>query len=396
MDKAMFNDYEVLRNKVNIYLPNNLLVHYLYTRSYYPERPLKKEYQEAFDYWIDTFYNHRHLLTLKSEAMLAIALNRYGMEDKAQIILKSLEERAIIDPQGGAWWKANTNSYYWYQNNISTQARLITAFTEAGYDAEFTEAMKLWLLNRKRVEDWGNQRATAEACYVFLQDQPFGKSENDGKVELFVNNKAVDEHQYVNAFSLPGMGYYKYMWYGQNIESGMGNIRFKNHKENTVWASVYWQYHEQLDRVTAPAQALPLNIRKSVYKKQMTESGPVLSPLKTGEKLKPGDVLLMRIHISSKQNMDYIHIQDMRAAGLEPVETVSRYHYHYGLGYYMSIHDDASNFFIRRLPAGSHTIEYELIVSQTGNFHNGISSIQSFYAPEFVSHTKGERIGGAD
>ena len=39
-----------------------------------------------------------------------------------------------------------------------------------------------------------------------------------------------------------------------------------------------------------------------------------------------------------------------------------------------------------------HVFEYELWVNNTGTFSSGITSVQCLYAPEFVSHTGGEKI----
>jgi uncharacterized protein YfaS (alpha-2-macroglobulin family) len=50
------------------------------------------------------------------------------------------------------------------------------------------------------------------------------------------------------------------------------------------------------------------------------------------------------------------------------------------------------NFFIDYLRKGTYVFEYDLIVAQKGDFSNGITSIQSMYAPEFSSHSEGVRV----
>jgi uncharacterized protein YfaS (alpha-2-macroglobulin family) len=37
---------------------------------------------------------------------------------------------------------------------------------------------------------------------------------------------------------------------------------------------------------------------------------------------------------------------------------------------------------------GTYVLEYDIRVNNLGDFSNGISTIQSMYAPEFSSHTK--------
>jgi uncharacterized protein YfaS (alpha-2-macroglobulin family) len=90
--------------------------------------------------------------------------------------------------------------------------------------------------------------------------------------------------------------------------------------------------------------------------------------------------------------MEYVHMQDMRASALEPVNVLSSYKYRGGLGYYESTRDAASHFFFDFLPKGTYLFEYPLIASQIGSFSNGITTIQCMYAPEFTSHSEGIRI----
>ena len=44
------------------------------------------------------------------------------------------------------------------------------------------------------------------------------------------------------------------------------------------------------------------------------------------------------------------------------------------------------------LQKGTYVFEYDLRVSQKGEFSNGITTIQSMYAPEFTSHSEGVRV----
>ena len=85
-------------------------------------------------------------------------------------------------------------------------------------------------------------------------------------------------------------------------------------------------------------------------------------------------------------------MKDMRAAGLEPINVLSEYKWQDGLGYYESTRDASTNFFFNRLPKGVYVFEYDLRANNKGNFSNGITSIQSMYAPEFGSHSEGVRL----
>ena len=122
------------------------------------------------------------------------------------------------------------------------------------------------------------------------------------------------------------------------------------------------------------------------------ESLPVLKVLKTGDALRIGDKVKVRIEIRVDRDMEYIHMKDMRAACMEPTNVLSEYKYQGGLGYYESTKDASTNFFFSYLRKGTYVFEYTLFATHTGNFSNGITTIQCMYAPEFSSHSEGIRI----
>jgi len=82
----------------------------------------------------------------------------------------------------------------------------------------------------------------------------------------------------------------------------------------------------------------------------------------------------------------------LRAACFEPVNQLSECKWKEGVCYYQTIKDASTQFFFSYLPKGTYVFEYEVWVNSTGNYTSGIASLQCQYAPEFVSHTGGERI----
>jgi uncharacterized protein YfaS (alpha-2-macroglobulin family) len=169
----------------------------------------------------------------------------------------------------------------------------------------------------------------------------------------------------------------------------MGNIKVSKKDDGVAWGAIYWQYFEQLDKIT-PAET-PLKLKKQLFLQQNTDRGPVITPI-TENNLKVGDIVKVRIELRVDRAMEYIHLKDMRAAGFEPMQTLSTYKYQDGLWYYESPRDLATNFFIGYLPKGTYVFEYPLRVSQKGDFSNGVTTIQCMYAPEFSSHSEGVRV----
>jgi hypothetical protein len=135
-----------------------------------------------------------------------------------------------------------------------------------------------------------------------------------------------------------------------------------------------------------------LKINKKLFVEVNTTSGPVITPVTESSNLKFGDKIRVRIELRVDRDMEYVHLKDMRAAGFEPLNVLSTYRYQDGLGYYESTKDAATHFFISYLPKGTFIFEYPLVLTHSGDFSNGISSIQCMYAPEFTSHSEGLRV----
>ena len=136
----------------------------------------------------------------------------------------------------------------------------------------------------------------------------------------------------------------------------------------------------------------PLQLKKKLFIQKLTDRGPVLTPVEEGTELHVGDKIIVRIELKADRDMEYVHLKDMRASGLEPVNVISGYQWQGGLGYYESTKDASTNFFFDLLRKGTYIFEYPLFVSHTGDFSNGITTIQCMYAPEFSAHSEGSRI----
>jgi hypothetical protein len=59
-----------------------------------------------------------------------------------------------------------------------------------------------------------------------------------------------------------------------------------------------------------------------------------------------GDLVTVRlINIKATENMEFVHLKDMRASCFEPIDVLSSYEYKSGLGFYKALRDAATHFF---------------------------------------------------
>jgi hypothetical protein len=297
-----------------------------------------------------------------------------------------------------------TGGFFWYQAPIETESLLIEAFREIGGDATSDRELKTWLLRQKQTHQWPTTKATADACYaLLLGGQQWLNAERD--VHITLGEKKIDWP--ADGSGEAGTGYNKKVFDGPFINPSMGNItvtlKTKGVQPATghspapnvspAWGAVYWQYFDQLDRITPPGgQKTALQLEKNLFRSRNTDHGPVLEPIADNGTLKAGDKLVVRIVVKTDRPLEYVHMKDMRAACFEPVNVISQYKWQDGLGYYESTRDASTDFFFDRLPKGTHVFEYPLFAGQAGNFSNGVTTIECLYAPEFAFHSEGIRV----
>jgi hypothetical protein len=320
--------------------------------------------------------------------MAALSLHRYEDLKTPKDILKSLKENSLNSEEMGMYWKENYG-YYWYQAPIEQQAMMIEAFDEVINDQKSVDDLKTWLIKSKQTQHWGTTRATTEAVYALLLKGTDWLS-TEPNVEITVGDIKLDPKNDPDIKVEPGTGYFKKAWHGSEIKPDMGKIKVVKKDQGVSWGAVYWQYFEQLDKITP--HETPLKLKKQLFLQKNTASGPVIEPVTETTKLKLGDKIKVRIELRVDRDMDYVHMKDMRAAGFEPTNVFSGYKWQDGLGYYESTRDAATHFFFSKLHKGTFVFEYPVVVNHLGDFSNGITQIQCMYAPEFTSHSEGIRV----
>jgi alpha-2-macroglobulin-like protein/alpha-2-macroglobulin family protein/MG2 domain-containing protein len=394
LDKKIQEDYDGLtKSKTDLkkYVPDNSHIQYLYMRSFFPDYPVAKGSQAAFNYFKKQSQANWTKQSTYMRGMIALSLFRSGDSETPSDILRSLKETAIVSEEMGMYWKDQSRpaGWFWYQAPIERQALLMEAFQEIERDQKTVDELKTWLLKNKQTTNWKTTKATAEACYALLL-QGTNWLSNEPNIEIKLGNTTVSSA----GSSEAGTGYFKKTIEGEKIIPAMANVSVSvNGAGNTgasSWGAVYWQYFENLDKITT--SSTPLRLSKKLFVEKNTDRGPVLTLVNEGDELHVGDKIKVRIELRVDRDMEYVHMKDMRASCLEPVNVLSEYKWQDGLGYYETTKDASTNFFFSYLPKGTFVFEYPLFVTHTGNFSNGITSIQSMYAPEFASHSEGARI----
>lgn len=392
LDAVIKEDYEKLKKNnpqkdLDKRVPGSLQIEYLYMRSMLMDLyPLSEESKEAFNYYQTQVKKYWLNQDIYLQVMTSLALYHLGNKDEAEAIMRSIQEKALISDEMGMYWRKESG-WYWYQAPVETQSLIIEALDEISNNQKAVEQAKIWLLKQKQSTHWKTNQATVEAVYALLMTGAPLLADNQLAI-IKVGGNRVDLSQ--EKLPEAGTGYFKKSWSGKEVTSQLGNIEITNPNSGISWGGAYWQYFENLDRITKSES--PLKIDKQLFIETLTDNGPVLQPLQENQNLKPGDKVVSRLIITTDRDMEYVQLTDMRATAFEPTDHLSGYVYSGGLGYYKNISDVSTDFFIQYLNKGTYMLEYPVMVTQKGEFTNGIATLQCYYAPEFSAHSEGLRI----
>jgi uncharacterized protein YfaS (alpha-2-macroglobulin family) len=386
----MYEDYEYLKKHGYLDRKNigYIQAQYLYGRSYYLDIPVDEKHKEAFDYWKGQAQKYWLSNNKYMQGMIALALYRLYDTITAKDIIKSIIENAVFNDEMGMYFKEEWG-WCWYQAPIETQALLIEAVDEITKDQDAVDLMKIWLLKQKQVQDWKTTKATAEACYALLLRGTNWLAETK-MPEIKIGSQILNLVDNPEIHIESGTGYFKTSWKGEDIKPEMASVTVTNNNQVVSWGSLYWQYFEQLDKISP--HETPLKINKKLFLEINTDTGKKIIPIDEKTKLSPGDIVKVRIEIRVDRDMEFVHLKDMRASGFEPINVLSTHKYQDGLWYYENTRDAATNFFMDYLRKGTYVFEYPLRVIHKGDFSNGITTMQCMYAPEFASHSEGVRV----
>jgi hypothetical protein len=397
LDNKIKEDYDKLRkSKADLTKPQiaPTQIQYLYMRSFFSEEKIPANSNTAYVYYkkqAKQFWTKQDILL---QGMIALLLHRTGDVQPPSAILRSLKETSIYNQELGRYWKDNSfgSSWRWWHAPIETQSLMVEVFSEIANDTKTVNELRTWLIKNKQTNNWRTSKATADAVYAMLLNGTDWLTQ-ETTVQIQLGNMVVTNRTEQGE---AGTGYVKKTIEGSVVKPEMGNINVivktagTGSKNAPSWGAVYWQFFEDMDKVTYAAT--PLQLTKKLYVEKGTDRGPVLEEVEPGSPLHTGDKIKVRILLRVDRDMEYVHMKDMRASVLEPTNVLSTYKWQGGLGYYESTQDASTEFFFNHLNKGTYVFEYPLFVSQTGSFSNGVTTIQCLYAPEFAAHSEGVKI----
>ncbi|MBD8081165.1 alpha-2-macroglobulin family protein [Chryseobacterium caseinilyticum] len=365
---------------------SNFALDYLDTRRYWEkEYPITGKGERLKQMIIDRANKFKVTdLTFYGVHRAALIYDNYGLKDTSGKLIHYLKETSVSSETQGAYWKKNLNDWGWYESKAVNHAGAIEALAKiAPNDIDFIEESKIWLATQKETNSWGNSRTTAEIIYIMMNSGKSWTTPEADKATVIWGGKEV-------APQTKTTGFLKQTINSDKIDPKLGQVTVTKPGPGIVQGGLFWQYYEDINN--AKSTETYISMTREFYKKVKTTNGEELLKITENSPLNVGDRLTVRMILNSDRPMQYVHLKDMRAAGLEPVDVLSGYQYKNNLGYYQATKDASTNFYIYYMPKGKYVFEYDLVCNAAGSFSSGFATLQNYYAPQMNARTKGDKL----
>ncbi|WP_428304216.1 alpha-2-macroglobulin family protein [Lacipirellula sp.] len=326
------------------------------------------------------------------------------MQNLSQYVKQDDENQtAWLDMPGGIWW-------YWYGSENEAMAYYLKLLVANEPKSEVAPRLVKYLLNnRKHGAYWNSTRDTAlvvEAFADYLKATGEAKPNLslevlvDGELKKAVEITAETLFTFDNALVLEGAA----------LAAGEHTVELRKKGDGPIYFNGYLTNFTLEDDIKAAG--LELKVNRKFYKLTPAEKtaavaggrGEVVeqqvekydrSEIASLQELKSGDLVEVELTVDSKNDYEYVMLEDMKAAGFEALEVRSGYNGN-ELGAYVEFRDERVVLFCRTLARGQHSVSYRLRAEIPGRFSALPAKGSGMYAPELRANSDEFKVQIAD
>jgi hypothetical protein len=344
-------------------------------------------------------YRDKDKLSVYGKAIFGIGLDNGKDVEKRDMILKNIEQYLVRDDENQTEYLNLGNQnywWYWYGSEIEAHAFYLKLLCRVSPKSERASRIVKYLINnRSNGTYWNSTRDTAysiEALSEYVLAS--GENEPDMTVEVWIDNKKRKEIKITkeSIFDFDNT----FVQTGKSVTGGKHKVELRKKGKGRLYWNVYTSYFTLEDYIKK--SGLEVKVNRKIYKleevdKKIKVSGSLGQaidqkvqkykrvPVENMSELKSGDLVEVELVIDSKNDYEYILIEDMKAAGFEAVEVRSGYNGN-SMGAYAEFRDNRVCFFVRSLMRGKHSVSYRLRAEIPGKFSALPAKISAMYAPE--------------
>ncbi|MFA6871051.1 MAG: alpha-2-macroglobulin family protein [Bacteroidaceae bacterium] len=308
--------------------------------------------------------------TIADKAIAAMVLFKAGKKKEAQALLLSIREYSVYTAHAGRYFERTKTVG---RDLIATQTLVLEVMHQLAPDPQWEEQLKRWLLLQKRVQQWRSPLATVDAIAALLLEE-------DNRLQEMPLTLTYGKQQIHS--DKDGVGSIKVTFTDNQILAKQPVV-IQKENDGLAWGAVYAQFLEETSKIKASRGVLQMERQLLLLRADGALKKGV--PILPGMVLHNGDKVVTRLTIHVAQDVDYVQLMDQRAACMEAEQPLSGTVHQPSVSYYKSMKDATTHYFFEQLKKGTYVIEESYFISRSGVYQSGIATLQSAYAPSFIS-----------
>ncbi len=357
----------------------------------------------------DYLYRDRGDLSVYAKALTGLVLDVQQDIPRRDMLLRNIEQFLEQDDENQtAWLRMPQDSWwYWYGSENEAMARYLQLMLKATPQSEVAPRLVKYLLNnRKHGTYWNSTRDTAlvvEAMADYLAVS--GEDKPDMTIEVLVDGTLQKRVKITadNFFSFDNL----VLLEGDAVKTGEHQIEIWRTGKGPVYFNAYLTNFTKEDAITAAG--LEVKVQRRFYRLERDDKdvsvqgqrGQVVKqqtakykriPLENLQAVLSGDLVEVELIVESKNDYEYLMLEDRKPSGFEPDDQRSGYVWE-GLRAYRELRDERVTFFLSDIARGQHSVSYRLRAETPSQQVSALPArILGMYAPELVGNSDEFRL----
>ena len=348
-------------------------------------------------------YDGRQHLSVYGKSLLAWSTHRAGNVDQTAMLRQNIEQFLVEDAENETTYlRDETAWWYWYGSQIEATAMYLKLLAAQDPQGQVAPRLVKYLLNnRKHATYWNSTRDTALVVEAFSD---YLKATGEGAAtvtaEVWLSGKRLGRVEFTpeNLFTVDNTITIR----GAAVPVGEQQLEIRRVGDGPLYWNAY-STNFTMEEEIKPA-GLEVKIERRYYTLTPTQkdlrlpgkNAGVVDTQRAGfdrvqlsdlDEVASGQLVEVELLIESKNDYEYLLIEDNKPACLEAVDTQSGYFYSAGLSIYRELRDKKVGLCIRWLPRGKYSIRYQLRSEAPGTFTALPAKIEGMYAPELVGNS---------
>jgi uncharacterized protein YfaS (alpha-2-macroglobulin family) len=356
----------------------------------------------------DFLLRDRGQLTAYGLALCGLYLHRLQDLPNRDLVIQNLNQFLVRDVDNQTAWLQLPEqfSWYWYgSENEAMAAFLQLKLAATPQDPVLPELVKYLLNNRQHGSRWKSTRDTAlviESLARYIEAT--GEDSPDMTVEVLIDGqlrKTVQINR-ENLFGFDG----QLVLSGAELTSGQHTVEIRRNGRGPVYFSAWLTNFTKEQQIAAAG--LEVRVQRNFFRLERDDQqtdvrgsrGQALSqqtlkyrriPIDGLTELPSGTLVEVELVLDSRNDYEYLLLEDRKPSGFEPVDQRSGYVFD-GLRAYREFRDDRVSLFLSTLARGQHSISYQLRAETPGQVTALPASVEGMYAPELVGNSTSLRL----